>query len=190
MYSGGPRQLAIRWRRDLSNVRVEIAGRTLALFESCSALSNGARIAVDRHASVGIRWIPTAENFAVDLNGVAIRGVREVYPDTSDAARTVLVIGWVNAIVGAGLVAAFGPWVADSFVFGVLFLVLGFFVRRDSRVALGLAIGVLALALLTRVVVMTRISAPSLPVALVFFAIFASSLLAMIRAFISSGSKV
>lgn len=185
LVSGGPRQMALRWRKGGKKVRVEMSGNTLATFDSCRELASGTQLAIGRDSWMGIQWIPTAENFKIDLNGIPVRGASEVHPDTEDVASTVYRIGLLNAILGAVTVAAFGPWAADTAVIGVLFLILGLFVGRGSRAALGIAIGLLAIALLAKIILMAVVSW-SIP-ALVAVFIYGSCLLAMVRSYLSAG---
>lgn len=185
LVSGGPRQMALRWRKGGKKVRVEMSGNTLATFDSCRELASGTQLAIGRDSWMGIQWIPTAENFKIDLNGIPVRGASEVHPDTEDVASTVYRIGLLNAILGAITVAAFGPWAADTAVIGVLFLILGLFVGRGSRAALGIAIGLLAIALLAKIILMAVVSW-SIP-ALVAVFIYGSCLLAMVRSYLSAG---
>lgn len=177
--------MALRWQKGGKKVRVEMSGNTLATFDSCSELASGTQLAVGRDSWMGIQWIPTAENFKVDLNGIPVRGASEVHPDTEDVASTVVRIGLLNAIVGALAVAVVGPVAADGLVVGVLFLFLGLFVARGSRLALGIAIGLLAIALLVKIVLMAGLSwrLPSL----VAVIIYGSCLLAMVRSYLSAG---
>lgn len=186
LVSGGPRQMALRWRKGGKKVRVEMSGNTLATFDSCRELASGTQLAVGRDSWMGIQWIPTAENFKIDLNGIPVRGANEVHPDTEDVASTLYRIGLLNAIVGAIVVAAFGPWAADTAVIGVLFLILGLFVGRGSRAALGIAIGLLAVALLAKIILM--VGAPWKVPSLVAVFIYGSCLLAMIRSYMSAAS--
>lgn len=186
LVSGGPRQMALRWRKGGKKVRVEMSGNTLATFDSCRELASGTQLAVGRDSWMGIQWIPTAENFKIDLNGIPVRGANEVHPDTEDVASTLYRIGLLNAIVGAIVVAAFGPWAADTAVIGVLFLILGLFVGRGSRAALGIAIGLLAVALLAKIILM--VGAPWKVPPLVAVFIYGSCLLAMIRSYMSAAS--
>lgn len=186
LVSGGPRQMALRWRKGGKKVRVEMSGNTLATFDSCRELTSGTQLAVGRDSWMGIQWIPTAENFKIDLNGIPVRGANEVHPDTEDVASTVVRIGLLNAIVGALAVAVFGPIAADGLVVGVLFLLLGLFVARGSRLALGIAIALLAIALLVKIILMVAVSW-SVP-SLVAVFIYGSCLLAMIRSYLSAAS--
>ncbi len=184
--SGGPRQVALRWRKGGKKVRVELSGSTVAAYDSCRDLTSGAQVAIGPEAWMGIQWIPSAEHFKVDLNGIPIRGANDVHPDTEDVASTVLRIGLLNAIVGAIAIVALGPWSADTAVIGVLFLILGLFVWRGSRAALGIAIGLLAIALLAKIILM--IGARSIVVPLVVVFIYGSCLLAMVRSYLSAAS--
>ena len=186
LVSGGPRQMALRWRKGGRKLRVEMSGNTLATFESCGELTAGTQISVGRDTWMGIRWIPTAESFKVDLNGIAIRGAGEVHADTSDVASTVFRIGLLNTILGAITLAAFGPWAADTIVIGIIFLVLGLLVGRGSRASLGIAIGMLAIALLAKIILMVGAESKILPLVVVFM--YGSCLLAMVRSYISAGS--
>jgi hypothetical protein len=178
--------MSLRWRKGGKKLRVEMSGDTLATFESCRELAPGTQLAVGRDTWMGIQWIPTAEHFKVDLNGIPIRGAGEVHPDTADVASTVLRIGLLNVIVGAIAVAVVGPWAADGLAIGVLFLILGLFVARGSRAALGIAIGLLAIALLAKIILM--IGAPRIAPPLVAVFIYGSCLLAMVRSYLSAAS--
>lgn len=178
--------MALRWRKGGKKLRVEMAGNTLATFESCNELDSGTQLAIGRDMWMGLRWIPSAEHFKVDLNGVAVRGASEVHPDTSDVSSMVLRIGIVNVLIGILAVAMFGPLAADTLVIGALFIILGLFVGSGFRAALGIAIGLLALALVGKVAVMVIFGAQL--VSIVALVIYCACLLAMIRSYITAGS--
>lgn len=189
--SGGPRQLAVRWLKNGTNVRVEMEGRNLASYGSVQELTGGAQIALGPDSWMRVRWVPTAESFRIDLNGLAVRGATEPYPDIEDAGSAVMGIGILNVVAGVIAILQFGGQFVDGVVIGLIFIVLAMFVRRGSAVALGVAIGLLGIGIVLKIVLMAILQpAPTLLVgSIAGVVLYLSCEFVMVRAYLSATQK-
>jgi len=105
-----------------------------------------------------------------------IQQLSESQKKLASAYRAVYAIGVLSIFLGI-LAFVAGNRVPDYlilgilfFVFGLLYLVLGFFVQRKSKIALGIAVGLMLLNLLTGIFNMIQTGKPvGLIVPIIFF---------------------
>jgi len=148
--AGGPERIELRWSGLFNNTEVLFDGGVVGAIPDKAALKAGQRLALPDGSEL---WVQLEEKFgggglAVLRNGAPVPG-SDTDPATlvKNAAGIVYFIAGLNlvlgvvAMAGVELLQRIGVGVYNV-AFGALYLLLGFFTGRRSRLALGLAMGI------------------------------------------------
>jgi hypothetical protein len=148
--AAGPERLELRWSGIFNNTEVLFDGQAVGAIPDKAAIKAGQRLALPDGSEL---WVQLEEKFgggglAVLRNGVPVPG-SDTDPATlvKGAANIVYFIAGLNLVLGA--VAMAGVEFLQNLgiglyniAFGALYLVLGYFTGKRSRVALGVAMGI------------------------------------------------
>ena len=148
--AGGPERIELRWSGLFSNTEVLFDGGVVGAIPDKAAIKAGQRFALPDGSEL---WVQLEEKFgggglAVLRNGAPVPG-SDTDPTTlvKNAAGIVYFIAGLNLVLGAVAMAGveflqnLGVGVYNI-AFGALYLVLGYFTGKRSRVALGFAMGI------------------------------------------------
>ena len=140
---GGEKRLEVSWQRGWKKVIMKLDGTELAVIEDKAALKAGKTLALPDGSSLDVRV--TRKGLELVRGGEPLPGSASSLEQALNPA--VVAVFWIGGgnlllgILGALNVLDSGlSFSVLSIVIGFVFLLLGFFVRRKSAVALGVAI--------------------------------------------------
>jgi hypothetical protein len=162
--SGGPKRLELSWSGSYSNVTIHVDGSVVGTIPDQKELKVGRDFRLPDGSTLHVQLVRSLMSQEVRLlrDGVPLPGtsadpaqqLRTAYNilffvgALSLALGVVAVLGQVDVLLAAGI-----GW--ESIAEGAAFLVLGYFVRRRSVVALGLAAALLAADTVLTIVTLT-----------------------------------
>ena len=140
---GGEKRLEVTWQRGWKKVIMKLDGAELAVIEGKADLKRGQTIALPDGSSLDVRLMRGGLGLA--RNGEPLPG--SVSSPEQAVKPAVVAVFWIGCgnlllgILGALNVLDFGLFFSGlSIIYGFVFLLLGYFVRRRSAPALGIAI--------------------------------------------------
>ena len=150
----GPKRLEVSWKGLWKNVTIQLDGETIGTIPGQKQLSAGQEFQLTDGSTLKVQLVKklTTTELQVLRNGQPLPGSAS---DPETKFKTAY--GMVFFIAGLNIVLGLVAWVFQveflesigigiySIIFGVVFLVLGYFVQRRSVVALVMAIAVFAL---------------------------------------------
>ena len=151
---GGPARLDVSWKALWKDLTVRLDGETVGTVPTRKELSAGREFTLPEGSRLRVQLVQSG--FGTELrifhNDQPLPGSASD-PETRlrGAYAVTLFIGGLNILLGAAAVALRSSFLrqmgigAFSILFGLLFLVLGYFVKRASLVALLMAIAVFAI---------------------------------------------
>lgn len=151
---GGAERLELEWQGNFKDLEVRLDGNLIGSFENRKELQAGKVFTLDDGSRLEVKLAQSAfvPELTLTRNGEPLPGSTGDPAQRVEAAATmVLVIAGLNAVLGL-LAAAFNVQFLQSLgvgvgsiVVGAVYGVLGYFVRQQSLVALGLAVGLFVL---------------------------------------------
>jgi len=151
---GGPKRLELAWKGAWKNLTISLDGQELGVIPNQKALRAGQTFVLPEGALLDVKLVQklTAVNLEVSLNGVPLPGTAAdpeqrllgAYAILFFLAGINILLGLVAVLFQVEFLFALGLNLI-SVMIGCIWLVLGFFVRRRSLVALIAALCLYAL---------------------------------------------
>ena len=151
---GGEKRLGISWKGIYKNVTISFDGNSVGVIPDQNALSAGQEFRLIDGSTIKVQLVKkfTATELQVLRNGQPVLGsasdpktkLKNAYIMVYFIAGLNLILGVISFLFNVGFLQQIGIGFG-SILFGLVFLVLGFFVQRKSNIALILAIGIFAL---------------------------------------------
>ncbi|MBN1920933.1 MAG: hypothetical protein JW892_06790 [Anaerolineae bacterium] len=152
--AGGEKRLEISWKGMWKNVTVSLDGAPLGVIPSQKALSAGQEFQAPDGSTIKVQLVNKLMTTELHVlrDGQPLPGsaadprtkLKNAYGMIYFVAGLNLVLGLVTTLFDVEFLQIIGIGV-NSIIFGLVFLVLGYFVQRKSAVALILAIVIFAL---------------------------------------------
>lgn len=150
----GPKRLSVSWSGNYKDVTVTLDGQVVGSFDDQKALKEGGTfdLADGSKLEVKLATLFVFPELQVNRNGAPVPGSPgDARVRHAGAYNMIFVIAGLNVVVGilveltgAGFLKGLGiGW--PSVITGIIYAILGFFVKRESMVALGLAVGLFVL---------------------------------------------
>jgi hypothetical protein len=151
---GGPQRLVVSWRGVWKDVTIELDGSVVGTIPDQKALSAGQQFALPDGSSLSIQLVQklTVPELVILHDGQPLPGsasdpqtrLRTAYGMVFLVAGLNIVLGILACVLQVEFLRSIGISVY-SLVFGVVFLLLGFLVKRRSLAALVIAVLLFAL---------------------------------------------
>jgi hypothetical protein len=150
---GGPKRLEVNWKGNFQEVTLILDGNTLYTANNPAELRAGLQFSIENGSILKVHLAGSSSFARLHI----YKDDWPVHTQGMDSAQILghtykftFFIGGVNLIVGLlGILSLHGlpymPFPALSLAFGIFFLVLAFFVKRKSIIALSIAVAILAL---------------------------------------------
>jgi hypothetical protein len=152
---GGPERVEVQWRGNFKDFEVRLDGNLIGSFENAKELKTGKTFPLEDGSRLEVGLKPTGlgvPELTLLRNGQPLPGsATDPAQRVGAAAGMIFVVAGLNAILGLVALAfnvqflqSLGIGGASIFV-GAIYGVLGYFVKRQSFVALALAVGLFVL---------------------------------------------
>jgi len=152
--AGGEKRLEVSWKGLYKDVTVSLDGNSIGVIPNQKALSAGQEFRLPDGSSIKVQLVSTLMSTELQVlrNGQPLPGsssdpqtrFKTAYVMVYIVAGLNLVLGFVSFLFNVEFLQQVGIGFG-SIIFGLVFLVLGFFVQRKSAIALILAIVIFAL---------------------------------------------
>ena len=152
--AGGEKRLEVSWKGMYNNVTVSLDGNEVGVIPDSKALSAGQEFRLVDGSTIKVRLVNKflSPELQVTRNGQPLPGsssdpqtrFKNAYLMVYFVAGLNLVLGFISILFDVEFLQTLGIG-SVSIIYGLVFLVLGFFVQRRSAVALILAIVLFAL---------------------------------------------
>jgi hypothetical protein len=151
---GGPKRLEVSWKAMWKEFTVKVDDRVVGRTSGQQELREGKRFRLKDGSYLSVKLVNKLTGVELEIlhDGQPLPGT-SADPATGlkNAYRTVFLVAGLNSVLGLVAVLLEAPFLQAlgigfySILFGLVFLVLGFFVKRRSQVALILTIAIFAL---------------------------------------------
>lgn len=152
--TGGEKRLEVSWKGVWKDITISLDGTPLGVIPNQKALSAGQEFQAPDGSTIKVQLVSqaTLKELQVLRNGQPLPGsssdpqtrLKNAYGMVYFVAGLNLVLGLLATLFDVEFLQVIGIGV-NSIIFGLVFLVLGYFVQRKSAVALILAIIIFAL---------------------------------------------
>lgn len=151
---GGEKRLEISWKGTWQNTTITLDGSSVGTIADQKALTSGQEFRLMDGTTLKIQLVKKFASTELQIlrNGEALPGtasdpqtkLKSAYSMVYFVAGLNLVLGAIATFLNVSFLQSIGIGVG-SILFGLVFLVLGFFTQRKSTIALILAIGLFGL---------------------------------------------
>ena len=150
----GPKRLEVSWKAMWKEFTVKVDDRVVGRASGQKELREGKRFRLKDGSHLSVKLINKLTGVELEIlhDGQPLPGTSaDPAARLKNAYRTVFLVAGLNVVLGLVAVLVEAPFLQAlgvgfySIIFGLVLLVLGFFVKRQSQVALILAIAIFAL---------------------------------------------
>ena len=171
---GGQQRLEISWKSYWKNITIRLDGREIGSIHDEKELKTGREFSLGDGSILKVQLVDGLEVFR---DGEPLPGstsdpeeqLKAAYGIVFLIAGISIVAGMIAELFEVGFLLQRGIGL-DSIIFGVLFLILGFYVKRRSMLALGIAVGLFAIDGILSVI-LSGVTSIGIIVARIFFLI-------------------
>jgi hypothetical protein len=151
---GGPKRLEVSWKAMWKEFTVKVDDRVVGRASGQKELREGKRFRLKDGSHLSVKLVNKLTGVELEIlhDGQPLPGTSaDPAARLKNAYRTVFLVAGLNVVLGLVAVLLEAPFLQAlgvgfySILFGLVLLVLGFFVKRQSQVALILAIAIFAL---------------------------------------------